>query len=33
MSSAIKFDNVSLNFGGVQALSNVSFEISSLTLS
>ena len=27
MSSAIKFDNVSLNFGGVQALSNVSFEI------
>ena len=27
MSSAIKFDDVSLNFGGVQALSNVSFEI------
>ena len=27
MSSIIKFENVSLNFGGVNALSEVSFEV------
>ena len=27
MSSIIKFENVSLNFGGITALNNVSFEV------
>ena len=27
MSSVISFDNVSLKFGGVQALKNVSFDV------
>ena len=32
MSSLIKFENVSLNFGGVNALTEVSFEVSENSL-